>query len=109
VTSDNGNDSLGRESSSDGGEEGGGANDVEGGDTEETAGTYQRLLPREGEEVGGDSPLGVVDTGLLVDLSDDGDGGVDGVGNDTHEGLGAHLGAGSSEVTDDRGVGLSHP
>lgn len=109
MTSDNGDDGLGREGSSNGGEEGGGTNDVEGGDTEETTRTHQRVLLHIGEEVGIDSPLGIVDTSLLVDLSDDGDGGVDGVGNDTHEGLGADLGAGSSEVTDDGGVGLSHP
>lgn len=34
-------------------------------------------------------PLGVVDTSLLEDLSNDGDGGVDGVGNDQDVGLGA--------------------
>ena len=68
------------------GDEAGGADDVEGGDTEEA--------------------LGVVDAGLLEDLGDDGDGGVDGVGDDEDVGLGAGLGAGLGKVADDGGVGV---
>jgi hypothetical protein len=50
-------------------DEAGGTNDIKGGDTEET--------------------LGVVDTVLLEDFSEDRDGGVDGVGDDEEVGLGA--------------------
>lgn len=53
-----------------------------------------------------DAPLGVVDTVLLVDLSADGDGRVDGVGDDAEERLGRNLGGRGSEVTHDRSVGL---
>jgi hypothetical protein len=68
------------------GDEAAGTDDIEGGDTEEG--------------------LGVVDTGLLVDLAADGDGGVDGVGDDEELGLGGGLGSGFGEVTDDGGVGV---
>jgi hypothetical protein len=84
------------------GDEAGGTDDIEGGDTEET--------------------LGVVDTAGLVDLGDDGDGGVDllnvrevdkmiisttyGVGNDQDVSLGGGLSGGLGEVADDRGVGV---
>lgn len=63
-----------------------GTDDIEGGDTEEA--------------------LGVVDTTGLVDLGADGDGRVDGVGDDEEVGLGGGLGAGLGEVTDDGGVGV---
>lgn len=68
------------------GDEAGGADDVKGGDTEET--------------------LGVVDTGLLQDLGGDGNGAVDRVGDNEDVGLGAVLGDGLGEVTDDGGVGV---
>lgn len=68
------------------GDEARGADDVEGGDTEEA--------------------LGVVDTGLLHDLSGDGNGAVDRVGDDEDVGLGAVLGDGLGEVADDGGVGV---
>lgn len=68
------------------GNESGGTDNVEGGDTEEG--------------------LGVVDTGSLVNLLDDGDGGVDGVGDDQELGLGGSLSGGLGEVADDRGVGV---
>lgn len=60
--------------------------DIEGGDTEEG--------------------LGVVDALVLVDLGADGDGGVDGVGDDEELGLGGRLSGGVGEVTDDGGVGV---
>lgn len=68
------------------GDEAGGADDVEGGDTEQA--------------------LGVVDAAGLEDLGSDGDGGVDGVRDDEDLGLGAGLGAGLGEVADDGGVGV---
>lgn len=68
------------------GDEAGGADDVEGGDTEQA--------------------LGVVDTGLLEDLSGDGDGAVDRVGDDEDVGVGAVLGDSLGEVADDGGVGV---
>ena len=48
--------------------------------------------------------LGVKDTGLLEDLGKDGDGGVDGVGDDQDEGLGASLGDGLSKSSADTSV-----
>jgi hypothetical protein len=63
-----------------------GTNDIQGGDTEET--------------------LGVVDTGLLEDLSDDRDGAVDWVGDDEDVGVGGGFGSGLGEVADDGGVGV---
>lgn len=68
------------------GDEAGSANDVEGGDTEEL--------------------LGVVDALGLEDLLADGDGGVDGVGDDEDLGLGGRLGNGLGEVTDDGGISV---
>jgi hypothetical protein len=68
------------------GNESGSTDNIEGGDTEEG--------------------LGVVDTGSLEDLLDDGDGGVDGVGDDQELGLGGSLGSGLGEITDDGGVGV---
>ena len=50
------------------------------------------------------SPLLVKDTLLLEDLGEDGDGRVDGVGNDENVGLGAVLGTSLSKGLDDRGV-----
>jgi hypothetical protein len=55
-----------------------------------------------------DSLLGVKDTLLLVDLGPDGDGRVDGVGNDTNVGVGAVLGTSESQISDDRSVGVLH-
>ena len=63
-----------------------GAHDVEGGDTEEA--------------------LGVVDALALEDLGGDGDGAVDGVGDDEDVGVGARVGGGFGEVADDGGVGV---
>jgi hypothetical protein len=68
------------------GDEAGGADNIEGGDTEET--------------------LGVVDTGLLQDLSGNRDGAVDGVGDNEDVGLGRVLGDGLGEVADNGGVGV---
>lgn len=50
--------------------------------------------------------LRVEDTGVLENLGGDGDGGVDGVGNDQSEGLGAELGDALDQITDDRGIDL---
>jgi hypothetical protein len=49
---------------------------------------------------------GVVDTGLLERLGDNGDSGVDWVGNDEDVCLWCNACDGGSEVTDNRGVGL---
>lgn len=68
------------------GDEAAGADNVEGGDTEEL--------------------LGVVDTGLLEDLGADGDGRVDGVGDDEEVSVGGVLGSGLGEIADDGGVGV---
>lgn len=51
-----------------------------------------------------DLPLGVVHAGLLQRLGEDGDGRVDGVGDDEDEGLGAGVGNGLSEGRADTGV-----
>jgi len=55
---------------------------------------------------GEDEPLGVVASSLLEDFSNDGDGRVDRVGNDTDTGLGADLGDSLGEITNDGSVGL---
>lgn len=78
-------------------EETGGANDVKGGDTEKPV--------RQNRQICG-SLLLVKDTSLLVDLGEDWDGRVDGVGNDEDHGLGAVLGARLSKALNDGGVGL---
>lgn len=106
MATDNGDGLVGGVGLLDLGDEARGTDDVKGGDTEET--------------------LGVVDTAGLVDLRDDGDGGVDlsnevscwlvkddsdgkatyGVGDDEDVGLGRRLGGGLGKVTDDGGVGV---
>ena len=48
--------------------------------------------------------LGVVHAGLLVDLRGDGDGAVDGVGDDGQDGLGAHVSGSFGQVGHDGGV-----
>lgn len=53
-----------------------------------------------------DALLGVKDALLLEDLGKDGDGRVDGVGDDQNEGLGSGLGDGLSESGADTGVDL---
>lgn len=68
------------------GNESGGTDNIEGGDTEEG--------------------LGVVDTLSLENLLDDGDSRVDGVGDDQELGLGSSLSSGLGEVADDGGVGV---
>jgi hypothetical protein len=87
VTADNGNGSLGgvgqtRELLG----EGLGANDIESGDTEQA--------------------LGVEDASGLEDLGGNGDGRVDGVGDDQSEGVGAELGDTLGQVTDNAGIDL---
>jgi hypothetical protein len=66
------------------GDEGLGADDVEGGDAEEA--------------------LGVEDALGLEDLGGDGDGGVDGVGDDEDEGVGGNIGDDLDEALDDTSV-----
>ena len=51
-----------------------------------------------------DLPLGVVHAGLLQRLGEDGNGRVDGVGDDEDEGLGAGVGDGLGEGRADAGV-----
>jgi hypothetical protein len=53
-----------------------------------------------------DPLLGVKDTLLLVDLGPDGNGRVDGVGNDTDVSVRAVFGTCNSQISDDRGVGV---
>lgn len=86
VTTDNSNILVFRVSALDLADEAAGADDIEGGDTEEA--------------------LGVVDAMGLEDLGDDRNGGVNGVGDDEKIGLRAGFGAGLSKVTNDRGVGV---
>ncbi len=50
--------------------------------------------------------VGIVHTSLLEDLRGDGDGGVDGVGDDGNHGLGADLGGGLGQVGNDGSVGV---
>lgn len=66
------------------GNEGLGTDDIEGGDTEEA--------------------LRVEDTLGLENLGGDGDGGVDGVGDDEDESLGSNLGSNLDETLDDTGI-----
>ena len=68
------------------GDEAAGADNVEGGDAKEG--------------------LGVVDAAGLENLCADGDGGVDGVGDDEDLGVGGGLGDGLGQVADDGGVGV---
>lgn len=67
-------------------EEACGTDDVEGGDTKEAR--------------------GIEDTGLFEGGGDDGDGGVDGVGDDEDACGRGNAGNGGRQVTNDRGVGL---
>jgi len=53
-----------------------------------------------------DSPLSIVSSSGLEDLSEDGDGGVDGVGDDENEGFGTVLGDSFGEVSADSCVDL---
>lgn len=105
VSSDDGDGGVLGGGSSEAGKEGRRANDIKGGDTEEAT-DGRRISACSWLKERGNSPLGVVDTGLLEDLGDNGDGRVDGVGNDTNASLGGGLGGSGGEVADDRGVGL---
>jgi hypothetical protein len=67
-------------------QESAGSNDIESGNTEQS--------------------LGVKDTSLLEDFGKDGDGRVDGVGDDADHGLGAVFSTCLGKVTNDRGVGV---
>jgi hypothetical protein len=51
-------------------------------------------------------PLGIENAVFLENLCDDGDGGVDGVGDDEDKGFGGGGGDAGSEVPDDAGVDL---
>lgn len=87
VTTDNGDGGLGGVLKT--GEllgEGLGTDNVQGGNTEQT--------------------LGVEDTGGLEDLGGDGDGRVDGVGDDQGESLGAEFGDTLDQIADNAGVDL---
>lgn len=53
-----------------------------------------------------EQPLGVKDTVLLQDLGEDGDSGVDWVGDDEDHGGGSVLSGGLGQVSDDGGVGV---
>lgn len=106
-------------------DEGGGTDDVKGGDTEEAERQSQPRSLRKSEGVSEahkpcafrchhpmvefqrpDSPLGVVSTRLLEDLGKDGDGRVDGVRDDEDEGLGGGVGDGLGKGSADAGVDL---
>ncbi len=86
VATDNGDVLILGVGALDGGDEAASADNIEGGDTEES--------------------LGVVDTVGLEDLGADGDSRVDGVGDDEGLGLGGRLGNGLGEVADNGGVGV---
>jgi hypothetical protein len=86
VSADDGHDSVLGRRVFDTSQEAGGADNVEGGDTEKAA--------------------GIEDTGLLEGGSDNGDGGVDGVGDDEDVGFGGDAGDCGSKVADNGGVGL---
>lgn len=86
VTSDDGDVGVLGLRSLDLGQKGGRPDNVEGGDTKQ--------------------PLGVKDTLLLQDLGEDGDGRVDGVGDDQDTSVGGVLGGGLGEVTDNGSVGV---
>lgn len=86
VTTDNGDVLVGRVRALDLGDEARGTDNVEGGDTEDAA--------------------GVVDTSSLEDLGGDGDGRVDGVGDDQDVGIGSSLCGGLGKVTDNGSVGV---
>jgi hypothetical protein len=51
-------------------------------------------------------PLRIIDTVLLEDLSNNGNSGVDRVGDNQDEGLGGMLGNTNSKITDDTSVDL---
>ena len=86
VTTDNGDDGVLGARAGDFGKETSGTDNVEGGDTEDAA--------------------GVVDTSFLEDLRDDGDGAVDGVGDDEDVGLGSNAADCRSEIPDNGSIGL---
>eukprot|EP00128_Syssomonas_multiformis_P002965 Colp12_sorted_trinity150504_noHs@4722 len=86
VATDDGNDDLAGVEALELSNEGAGTDNIEGGHTEDA--------------------LGVIDTSLLVDLSNDGNGGVHGVSDDANKGLGAVLGASLSKGLDNGGVGV---
>ena len=52
------------------------------------------------------APPGVEGTKLLEDLSDDGNGGVDGVGNNKDEGIGGGLSNACCQILDDTSIDL---
>ena len=86
MATDDGHASLRGADASDFTEETGSTDDIEGGDTEEVA--------------------GVENTSLLKGACDDGDGGVDRVGDDENVGVRGDPADSCGEVTDDGGVGL---
>ena len=86
MTTDDGNLAVVGVRASDLTEEASSTDNIKGGDTENAA--------------------GVVDTGLLQRLRDNGDGGVDGVGDDEEVRLRRDTGDGGGEVADNRRVGL---
>lgn len=97
VTTNNRNVGVGGFGAGKAGDEGRGANDVEGGDTKEAA---QRLMSVDRARAKWiphgtaqyRSPLGIVDASLLENLCDDRNSRVDRVGNDTDASLGGNLG-----------------
>lgn len=86
VATDDGDGSLRGLDSGDTGEEAGGTDDIEGGDAEEVA--------------------GLEDASLFESSGNDGDGGVDGVGDDEDVSIWRHAADGGGEVTNDGCVGL---
>ena len=86
MSSDNSDFSILGVGTSDGGEESGSADDVESGYSEET--------------------FWVEDVCFFENFSDDGDGGVDGVGDDEDVGIGCDATDGGGEVADDGSVGV---
>ncbi len=91
----------------DAGDEGGSSEDVEGGDTEEPAGSVSVSAGiTEDRRCATHAPLGVVDTLGLQNLSEDRDGRVDWVGDDKDEGLWAGGSDGLGEGGADSSVDL---
>lgn len=115
VAADDGDDDFGGfgEIAEDFGDECGGADDVESCHTEEPlSATHVRVRMRRIVNTAmynENALLRVKDTMLLEDLSDDGDGGVDGVGDDEDEGFGCCGGDTCGEIADDACVDLIVP
>ena len=91
-----------------GSNESGGSDNVEVGDTEQSVYEHTPLASHGSRNTRKSLPLGVVDTGLLEGLGEDGDGRVDRVGDNQDEGLGAGVGDSLGEGGTDASVDFLH-